>query len=57
MTVKAKYKGKEGQFLNDIPAKDLDEEEYAALSTEQKKEVRESDLYEVVVEIAKKEPN
>lgn len=56
MTVKAKYKGKEGEFFNDIPKRDLDEEEYEALTTEQKKLVRESEIYEVLPE-RKKENN
>lgn len=48
MPIKAKYKGKEGEFFNDIPARDLDDEEYEALTTEQKKLVRESEIYEVI---------
>jgi hypothetical protein len=35
------------EYIPDVPARDLSREEYDALSPELKKQVRESDLYEV----------
>lgn len=47
MAIRARFKGGEGQFLIGIPARHLDEDEYAALSAEQRAEVRSSGLYDV----------
>lgn len=47
MAVKAKYTSKDGAFVVGVPARDLDEDEYAALDTEQKRTVRSSGLYDV----------
>jgi hypothetical protein len=46
--IKARYKGKDGEFYEGIPAADLDEEQYAALTTEQKHDVRFGGLYAMV---------
>ncbi len=46
MATKARYKGK-GEYFGGIPARNLTDEEYDALTTEQKKTVRESDIYDV----------
>jgi hypothetical protein len=45
VAVKAHYVAKDGGFLNGIPAADLDDDQYAALSAEQKRAVRSSGLY------------
>jgi hypothetical protein len=51
MAIKARFKGDpENNFFNDVPARDLSEEEYDALDTELKHKVRHSDLYDVVPE-------
>lgn len=47
MAIKARYKGDGSEFLNGIPARNLDEDEYAALDADQKRDVRQSGLYEV----------
>lgn len=39
MARKAKYQG-DGEYLQGIPARDLSDDEYAALTTEQKRAVR-----------------
>lgn len=43
--IKAHYVAKDGGHLNGIPARSLSDEEYAALSGEQKRAVRSSGLY------------
>lgn len=48
MVKKAIYKGDGGQFLNGVPARDLQDDEYDALSTEQKHDVRYGGLYRMV---------
>jgi len=48
MASKARFKGDGSQFLNGVPARDLDEDEYAALDAETKKLVGASELYDVV---------
>lgn len=60
MAQKAIWKGKrvyeEGfEFLEGIPARTLDDEEYEALDTEQKRLVRSSGLYDVKSESKEKE--
>lgn len=50
MTIKARYKGDGTEFLNGVPARNLSDEEYDALDTEQKSDVRRSGLYDVVSE-------
>ena len=45
-TVKATYVG-EGEYLDQIPARDLTEEEFDALTIEQKYAVAKSGLYEL----------
>lgn len=54
MAVKAKWKGgkysekkDEFTFISGVPARDLSDEEYAALDPDMKKAVRESPLYDV----------
>jgi hypothetical protein len=47
MAIRARYKGDGSEFHAGIPARSLDEEEYQALDTEQRKLVRESPLYDV----------
>lgn len=53
MAIKARFTGKrdsEGlplEFLNGVPARDLQDNEYDALSTEQKHDVRHSGLYKM----------
>jgi hypothetical protein len=46
MATRAKYKGNGGEFLEGIPARDLDEDEYQALDADRRKMVRESKLYD-----------
>lgn len=46
MAIRAKYKGADGEYLEGIPGSDLDEDQYQALSAEQRKMVRESDIYD-----------
>lgn len=60
MAIRAKWDGKKPdeigfEFLNSIPARDLTDEEYEALDTEQKRLVRSSPLYDVKAEGASKE--
>lgn len=43
--VRYRYTGDGTHYLNDVPARDLTEEDVALLSTEQKAAVRKSDLY------------
>jgi hypothetical protein len=45
VAVKAHWKGKDGQFLNGVPARSLSDDEYAALDKEQRAAVRDSGLY------------
>lgn len=52
MSIKVKYVG-EG-FLSGIPARDLSEEEWAALSKEEQKLAISSGLYEVIKPAGKK---
>lgn len=47
MTIRARFKGGEGEFLLGVPARNLDEDEYQALSAEQRADVRNSGLYDV----------
>lgn len=47
MAIKARYLGKDGGFIVGVPARHLDDEEYDALTTEQKHEVRRTGLYDV----------
>lgn len=53
MSVKAQYIGKKDEqgnplaYINGIPAADLSDEEYDALSADQKRHVRNSGLYRV----------
>lgn len=47
MEIKARYIGA-GNYYNGIPARDLTDSEYAALSPEQKRLVDSSKLYELV---------
>lgn len=47
MAIKARFKGKGTEYLNGVPARDLDEDDLAALDPETRKLVRSSDLYEV----------
>lgn len=44
----ASYKGDGSEFLNDIPARDLSDEDWALLSDEQKRLVDASPLYRVM---------
>lgn len=46
MAIRARYKGDGNEHHSDIPARDLTEEEYQALSVEQRALVRSSPLYE-----------
>jgi hypothetical protein len=48
MAIKARFKGSEGEFIYGIPARNLLDEEYDQLDTDQKKLVRESSLYTLV---------
>lgn len=55
MVLKAKWKGRGleepgFEYLDGVPARDLSEEEYEALDTEQKRRVRTSSLYDVRLE-------
>jgi len=56
MAIKARYKGgnpaedPNAEYLNGVPARNLDEDEYDALDPELKKLVRESSLYDVRLE-------
>lgn len=49
----AKYFGTDGGYHNNIPARDLTEDEYNALTDDQKELVKASALYEVKPEPAK----
>ena len=58
MAVKAKWKGgsykekgDDFEFLSGVPARDLTDEDYAALDTEMKASVRNSPLYDVKSEV------
>lgn len=52
MAIRAKYKGKHDEkgmpsgFIDGVPSRDLDDDEYDALTTEQKAMVRASSVYE-----------
>jgi hypothetical protein len=48
MAIRAKYKSKTAEFYNDIPARDLEDEDWDALTAEQKEQVRKGDLYEYI---------
>lgn len=55
MAIKARWKGKSAddpdfEFVNHVPAKSLDEEEWDALDPELKEAVRKSPLYDVRVD-------
>jgi hypothetical protein len=55
--MKATYVGTGVGYLNGIPARDLTEEEWAALTPEQQAEVKASGLYELEGEkVATEEP-
>jgi hypothetical protein len=43
----AKYKGDGSEYLNNIPARDLTEDEFAALTDDQKVMLAESPLYDL----------
>lgn len=45
MAIKAHYKGDGSQFLNGVPARNLQDDEYEALDAAQRKAVRDSGLY------------
>jgi hypothetical protein len=55
MAIRARYKGQPHpqrpteplEYLDGIPARDLSDDEYEALSIDDKKRVRDSSLYEV----------
>ena len=44
--IRARFKGPDDHFIPGVPAKNLSDEEYDALSTEQRAQVRASDLYD-----------
>jgi hypothetical protein len=46
MAIRARYKGKHGEYHHGIPGRDIDEDEYQALDADQRKLVRESGLYD-----------
>jgi hypothetical protein len=50
MTIRATYTGAGDQFHRGIPARDLEQEEYAALTNEQRAMLRESPLYDVLTD-------
>jgi hypothetical protein len=50
VAIKARYKGDGTAYLNGVPARNLSDEEYDALETEQKAAVRKSGLYDVASE-------
>lgn len=50
MAQRARYMGKAGEFVHGVPARHLSDEEYDALSTEQRAAVRSSGLYDVKTE-------
>jgi hypothetical protein len=50
--MRARYLGKNGEHLGGIPARDLAEEDWAALDGDQRKLVRASTIYEVQSEKA-----
>lgn len=50
MTVRATYKGDGFAFHSGIPARDLEQEEYAALTKEERATLRESPLYDVLTD-------
>lgn len=45
--MQAKYVGKHGEYLADIPMRDLTEEDWSDLDADQRKLVRASSIYEV----------
>jgi hypothetical protein len=45
--MQAKYVGKQGEYLADIPMRDLTEEDWSSLDADQRKLVRSSSIYEV----------
>jgi hypothetical protein len=50
--MQAKYVGKQGEYLADIPMRDLTEDDWSALDADQRKLVRASAIYEVQSEKA-----
>lgn len=50
MPMRARFKGPEDAFIPGVPARHLSDEEFDALSTEQRAHVRASDLYDVKTE-------
>jgi hypothetical protein len=50
MAIRARWKGAEGEFVYGVPARNLSEDEYAALTPEQRAEVRASGVYDVKTE-------
>lgn len=61
MAIRARFKGKADadglplEYLNGVPARDLQDDEYDALDTDQKRQVRSSGLY-LMVDAKKSEP-
>ncbi|HXI17968.1 MAG TPA: hypothetical protein VNM48_16520 [Chloroflexota bacterium] len=45
MAIRATYKGDGTEYLLGVPARNLDEDDYLALDSEQRKAVRESSIY------------
>ena len=48
MTIKARYTGNGEEYYSGIPARDLTDQEYAALTGEQRARVNSRRIYEVV---------
>lgn len=46
MAIRAKYTGDGREYLEGVPARDLEEEDYQALDSDQRAAVRGSDLYD-----------
>ena len=46
MAIRAIYKGDGSEYLVGIPARNLDEDDYQALDTEQRKAVRDCSIYD-----------